>query len=498
MSGALITTVRYSVVPAIRGCLLIAGLTVASYRLHFNSAAAGFLFLIAIALNCLDSGMVPATIASLMAVGCLDFFFVQPLFTFTVADPVDVAALAAFLTTSLVVTRLASKARKEARTAESERAHLARLYELAQKLLALDPLRADSVRLLDVLRAVFGLRAASLFDADSTDVHVSGESRTNLSALTRDAHIMGRDINDSNTQVAVRCIRAFGKPTCTLGLEGLEHQTVMAGPVVALVAAALERARAIRSASDAAAEARTETLRAAILDALAHEFKTPLATILTAAGGLHAAGALTPEQCELADLVESEATRLSDLSSRLLRLVRLDSQEVKPRLRPVNIQAGLDSLVDRYGHQHPDRQVTLVRKGDPAEILADAELLELAVSQLLDNACRYSPPDSQVQVILEFALGMIIVIVWNSGPSIPRDESRHIFERFYRGADGRRLASGTGLGLYVARKIALAHSGHLDLDGSHSQTGVAFRLTIPTSGEEFDFDEPASASIDRG
>jgi two-component system sensor histidine kinase KdpD len=469
---------------------LIAAITAAAYRIHLNSAATGFLYLIAIVLNCLNGGMLPAALVSVVAVGCLDYFFVQPLLTFTVADPIDAAALAAFLTTSLVVTRLASQAREQAKSAERERANLARLYELAQKLLAVDPLRAGPARLLEPLRSAFQLRAACLFDGSSAELHTCGESASDLPARTRDAFILRRDFDD------IRLVWAAGKPIGALGIEALPDQTIAAAPIAALVAAALERMRAIRTASDSAAEARTEALRAAILDALAHEFKTPMATILTAAGGLYATGPLTPEQRELAELLETEAARLSNLSSRLLRLARLDSQEVKPRLRGVNLPSSIHALVERYANQFPDRRLSFVTPGSACPAPADPELFELAVGQLLDNACRYAPVRSEIRVSLEIDDECASIVVWNSGPGIPPAEGRRIFERFYRGADGRRLSSGTGLGLYVARKIALAHGGNLDID--RVPEGVAFRLTIPMTGEELDPDESAAARVDCG
>jgi two-component system sensor histidine kinase KdpD len=259
----------------------------------------------------------------------------------------------------------------------------------------------------------------------------------------------------------------------------------MAGPVAALAAAGLERARTVREASRAAAEAQTETLRAAILDALAHEFKTPLATILTAAGGLSAAGPLRPEQAELAEIVETEAIRLSNLSSHLLGVARLDQTEVKPMPEPANITEVVAAVIERYSRQSPERPVTFHAEAAPEEVRIDVNLYYLALSQLLDNACRYSPPGSFVRVSLETRNGFVIVVVWNGG-AIPAADRNRIFERFYRGQEARRASSGTGLGLYVARKIALAHGGGLDLDPARSvDGGVAFRLSIPASGQPF-------------
>lgn len=465
--------------PVLRGGLVLFLATFAAYRIHFNSATAGFLYLICVVLNGLDSSFFAAAIVSVLAVACLDYFFIDPPLTWTVSDPVDIAALASFWITSLVVTRLATKARDETTTARRERQKMERLYESAQRLLALKPAEAERSRVLETFLLVFHLQAACIFDASSAELTTVGESRANLCERTRDAYILGRDFDDSSARMAVRCLLVSGKMLGAIGFEGLDDAPFMATPLAALATAVLERERSFRSAADAAAEARAETLRSAILDALAHEFKTPLATILTAAGGLSEAGPLLSEQAELAELVESEAERLSNLSSRLLRLAKLDRDEVKLRLSPVNLAVAVAGVVDRYARQYPDRQFSFINEAKSDEIIADLELFQLALSQLLDNSCRYSNASSPVKITLEGSQDSLAVVVWNSGSPIPPGEQARVFERFYRGTEARRIASGTGLGLYVSRKIAVAHGGSLDLDQTVPADGVAFRLTIP-------------------
>jgi two-component system sensor histidine kinase KdpD len=471
---------RRAAIPAVRGCLIVAVVTAAAFRLHLNAAAVACIFMILVVVNCLDGGPWAAAAVSVTAVGCLDFFFTQPLFSFNVNDPVDGIALVAFLTSSLLVSRLAGMARQEARTARRDRGHLERLYELAQRVIALDPSRLDEPILLDAVRSVFDLKAAALFDAATAQLYVSGDAAGEVGDRTRQAYIMGQDSDESERHRAFRQLRPGGKAVGAIGLDGLEDERIMGGPVAALAAAGLERGRIVRAASRAAAEAESEALRAAVLDALAHEFKTPLATILTAAGGLREAGPLQPEQTELAEIVETEAERLSDLSFHLLRLAKLDREEIRARSEPTNIVEMVTTVVGRYARRSPDRQILFRHQGAPEETWLDLELYPLALSQLLDNACRYSPPRSTIEVSLEVRCGSVAVTVLNGGDALSAAERSRIFERFYRGEAGRRTSSGTGLGLYVARKIAHAHGGSLDLDEAQSEEGgVAFRLAIP-------------------
>jgi len=476
---------RRAAIPILRGAFLLAALTALAFRAHLNSAATACVYLIAVVVNCLDCGPWPAAAVSLLAVACLDFFFIEPLFKFTVADPVDIAALAAFLTSSLLVSRLAARARQEANASRIQRRHLERLYELAQRLLSLDPLSFDSPVLLRAVCDVFNLDSAVLFDAATAEVHAAGNPRADLAARTRDAYITGRDGGDADGRIAFRQLRLAGGSAGAIGLSGLDDAAQLAGPVATLVVTVLERARTVRAASRAAAEAQSETLRTAVLDALAHQFKTPLATILTAAGGLRATSPLAPQQAELAEIVEVEASQLSDLSSRLLRLARLDREQVEPRLEASHLAALVQAVVDRQARTLPGRRILVENASAFRYAALDESLYSLALSQLLDNACRYSPPDSPVEVKLEARDGLAQVIVTNSGSPIPSDERGRIFERFYRGVDARAAISGTGLGLYVARKIALAHGGRLELDPASPGTSrVAFRLSVPLASQE--------------
>jgi len=340
--------------------------------------------------------------------------------------------------------------------------------------------------LLDPFVSIFELSAVCLLDAATLDCHESGHSRGDLAAKTRDAFVSSQDAVYPDLQIVVRCLRARNNILGVIGFEGLRNPELTAPALAALAAAALERARAFRSATAAAAHAQAEMLRSAILDALAHEFKTPLATILTAAGGLRAAGSMQPQQSELAEMIEVEASRLGDLTSRLLRLARLDREEVKPRLEKIDAAELAEMSAKRYSKIWPDRRIFFRRQEGLSEVRVDPELIGLALSQLLENACRYSEPDALV--LIEFAEEeqMAAITVWNEGPPIPASDRDRIFDRFYRGTAARTVVPGSGLGLFVARKIALAHGGKLSLVGSgaNGKSGVGFRLTVPIAANE--------------
>src|SRR5262249_36548749 len=158
-------------------------------------------------------------------------------------------------------------------------------------------------------------------------------------------------------------------------------------------AAAMEQARSFRRASHEAATAEAEVFRTAILDALGHEFKTPLATILAVVGGMRESARLGVEDMELAGIVEQEVSRLNQLTGRLLSMARSDREEVNPRMGSRDIGGLVAGVVERYPAQPRDRQITV---SGPREAVApaDRQLFDLAITQLLDNAFKYSTSDT--------------------------------------------------------------------------------------------------------
>jgi two-component system sensor histidine kinase KdpD len=451
-------------------------LTAVCFRNHLNFATASLLYLLVVVMQSLTADFASSALVSFVAVACLDYFFVPPLFSFNVADPYNILALFSFLITALVITRFATKAREEARASAHRHARLNALYKLSQQLLAMEPELAMGKKFLEPFRAAFDARAACLYDAGAGDLHLVGDSRNGLADRTREGYIVGRDMDDPASEVSIRCLRAGGRTTGAIGFEGLADAPSEAGALSALAATLVERTHGFRSASHATAAAQTEAYRSAILDALAHEFKNPLATILTAAGGIREAGPLRPEQQEMVEMVETETARLGHLTSRLLRVARLDREEVKPRMELIDVLSLIRGTVEQYSRLGTDRHVSLRDGCESAEVVADPELLRLAVSQLVDNACKYSQPGSSVCLSVERLPHFIAVRVSNTGSSILPHEENRIFERFGRGHEVGRVVPGSGLGLYVARKIALAHGGSLDLETDKPlNEGATFR-----------------------
>jgi two-component system sensor histidine kinase KdpD len=485
---------RQMIAQAALGGAGIAAITAVCYPLRLDFAVVGCLFLLVVVLESAFAGFAACAIVSVIAVVSLDFFFVPPLLSLQIAQPVYGLALITFLATALVITRLASKARQEARNADARRKDLSRLYELSSRLVSVRPEAAVKREYLGVFRDIYGLRAVCLFDGAAAAVGCDGGSENDLADRTRAAYISDRDYHDSEKRISVRCLRVAGRAIGAVGFEGLRDAESTAGPLSMLAAAMIQRAHYFETASEAAAAAQVELLRSAILDAFAHQFKTPLAAILTAAGSLREIGPLVPEQRDMVETIETQVTGLGRLTTRLLRMARLDRDEIRPRMEVSDLFGLVARIADQYRKSY-DNTLVLHLAEQPVEVLSDPEMLSLAVVQLVDNAFRYSRPASPIAVTVNSEAGLAVVRVTNEGNSIPPEEQSRIFDRFYRGATGHH-APGTGLGLYVARKIILAHGGTLELDNEHVYgPNTTFYLKLPVAKDEPEHELNASQSL---
>jgi two-component system sensor histidine kinase KdpD len=477
----------------VSGAAGVAVISAVSYGLHLDFAIAGCLYLLLVVLGSTFANFFSCAMVSVIAIACLDYFFVPPLFTLRINRPLDALATLTFLVTALVITRLASRERESAQRADGRRRDLARLYELASRLVALSPVVVGKREYLGIFRDIFRLKAVCLFDADAASASCVGGEDGNLLKLTKGACLLNQDFDDDD--FAIRCLRTAGKPIGTIGFEGLKDADSLAGPLSVLAAGMIQRAHYFETASAAAAAHQIEVLRSAVLDAFAHQFKTPLASIMAAAGTVRETGPLTPEQEDMVETIESQAAGLGSLTTRLLRMARLDRDDIKPRLQLTDLSAAVARLADQYRNQANGQVLVLRMPDERVRVPSDPEMLSLAIVQLLDNAFRYSPPGSTVTVTVRAESDFAIVLVANEGRPIAPEEQNRIFERFYRGS-AHPQSSGTGLGLYVARKIVTAHGGTLE----HDQNGVygpetTFCLKLPLVRSECEHEIKPSYSF---
>jgi two-component system sensor histidine kinase KdpD len=451
-------------------------------------AFTGFLYLVFVVLTAMYGGFRSATLVSVVSAACLNYFFVPPIFSFA-NSPANWVALGAFEFTALVIGRLSD--RDHRRTEEVERLYeeMERLYQTTRKILLLASSEEPGHLIASSIRETFGLKAVQLFDAVPAILYSSGECPADTGQQTRNAYLLASDVFDPATRCWY-CVLSFGgRPVGGLALVGTGMTKSTATALASLSAIAFDRARVLQKEFRAQADRQTEQLRASVLDALAHQFKTPLAVARTASSGLLALGGLSELQTGFVTRIDQQARRLDDLASKLLKAARLEATEFKPQRKALLFSALAHAAVRDLESALERERVRVVIPSGETLVFADPELILTSITQLIDNAVKYSDPGSPIDVGIATKEGRVVLSVRSKGLVVARADRERIFERFYRAIDTRHSPSGTGLGLSIVKKIVEAHQGNVWASGEEGYgTTVSISLpTIPVAVHEYAF-----------
>ena len=246
-----------------------------------------------------------------------------------------------------------------------------------------------------------------------------------------------------------------------------------------MVAIALERVRTEEAANRAEVARQSEEFKSTLLDAIAHEFKTPLTSIKAASTAiLGDSPTLSPQVRELTTIIDEETDRLSLLVTEAVRMSQIDAGKLRVERRPLQLRPLLENVLHSFESRLEGRTVNLELATPDPHIMADAELLSLALRQLIDNALKYSPPGTPLDISCQSESGRAILRLQDHGAGIPERDWERVFDKYYRRESARRLVPGTGLGLYIAREIARAHGQDLWIE-SAGQGGAQFCLGLP-------------------
>jgi two-component system sensor histidine kinase KdpD len=468
--------------PAWPGALALAAVaacTWISFSLGQNVAFTGFLYLVFVVLAALYGGFWQATVTSVAAAACLNYYFVPPIFSFA-NSPANWAALGAFEFTALIISRLSQRASLEAMEATGGRRDMERLYETSRRILLLDSSGEPGNPITSLVREVFQLDAVQLFDAQSGNTYGSGGNLPGAEQQTLNTYLACVDRFDSETKSWYCVLRLGTRPVGGLALHGTEMTKLAATALASLSAIAIERARALQRESRAQAARQTEQLRTAVLDALAHEFKTPLTVARTASSGLLTVGGLSDLQRELITVIDQQASKLEHLASRLLTSARLDSTEFRPQREPILFSTLVSAAIRRLDQEADRARFRVLVPDDEIPIFADRELILNSVVQLVDNATKYSEPGSPIDIGFIVENGTVELRVRSKGPQITPVDRERIFERFYRAPEAHHLPAGTGLGLSIVKKIVEAHRGRVWAE-SEKNYGTSFSISLPAA-----------------
>jgi len=457
---------------------LSAGAVAAVTTLYFsllpvNPTTVALSYVVVILLIATGWGIAEAVAALLVATICFNIFFLPPVGTLTIADPQNWVALVAFLLTAIVASQLSGRARKRTSEALARQRDLERLYSLSRALLLSPGRPSMPAAVARHIADSFDLETVAVFDHRTDTVSWAGPTET-ASIEQKLREVARQAVSLREGPMVVMAIQLGGAPIGSLAIPDAGLTDTVVQSIANLAAIGLERARGQEAAASAEAARRSGELRATMLDALAHEFKTPLTSMKVAAADLRASVPGARNQ-ELAAIIDEDLDRLQSLVSDTVQMVRVDSGDFRLRLDFHDLSDIVASTLRQF-EPRLDGHTVVTSVPETLTMHVDRDLLGLALRQLLDNAVKYSPPTSAIEMTAR-ANSTVDIGVRNSGPPIPEREQGRLFERFYRGLHARQVP-GTGMGLAIVQQIAQAHGGTLTMTSS-SDRGTEFKLSLP-------------------
>jgi two-component system sensor histidine kinase KdpD len=452
-------------------------LTYGGFVLQINLLTISLLYLLIVVAVASLFGFWQASYTSLLAVLLLDYYFEPPLFSFEVASSGIFVALVTFEVTALAISRLHGRERRVAREVVIHRAGMEQLYELSRSSLLLDLHQPPGPQLAVLIQRIFDLRAAALFDMNLGRQYRMGDWNAGEEDLAKECFLRDASHDDLSTQTWQRVLRAGPGPVGALVVRG-KLSPLVVDALTSLAAIAIDRYQGFEKEERAETAKKSEQLRAAVLDALAHELKTPLTAVQTASSGLLELGGLTESQCNLVTLINGEAIRLNELCTRLLKAAKLDAKQAGLEASDVKVLDVVSEVL--AGHPvEPERNSIQIAVEDPSmTVRADRGLLAMILAQYIDNARKYSTAGTPIAIAARASHTEVLISVHNFGAPIRIEDRERIFERFYRSPESKDAAPGTGIGLSVVRKAAEAHHGHVWVI-SDDKEGTTFFLSLP-------------------
>jgi two-component system sensor histidine kinase KdpD len=467
---------------------------------YIGAQSISLVFLMAVLVSAIAWGLLPSLFACLLSVLAFNFFFLPPLYTFTIADPENVVALFFFLLVAVVVSNLTAATRSQIVTARRRAKATAELYAFSRKLAGIGPLddllwatayqvssmlNVRTVLLMPTREGV-GLDVASgyppedqLDDADMAAARWTWEHN----------HAAGR--GSDTLPGGKRLFLPLRTGSGSVGVIGIDRDE--AGPLLtpderrlldALLdqaAVAIERVALAKGLDEARVLAETERLRAALLTSISHDLRTPLASILGTVSSLRTFPERydAAEREELLATLQDEAERLNRFVANLLDMTRLESGAVELNLDLIDVGEIVGAALQRGGNVLASHHVEVDIPADLPMLRLDAVLFEQVVFNLLDNAAKYSPAGSRIGVRAVRYGGIVEIEVVDEGPGIPPEDVERIFDKFYRVQAQDRRRAGTGLGLAICRGFVEAQGGRIVARNRRDRSGAVLTIRLP-------------------
>jgi len=449
--------------------------------IHVNPQTVGFTFLLAVLVVSALWGLQPSIFLAVLATLAYNYFFLPPLYRFTIADPQNWVALLAFLITAVIASQLSERVRREALQSNQRRREVERLYSFSQQLL----LSENVLGLLNSVPAYlvesFGATGVAVYLEDKQKTYYSDVNMQPLMSTEELKSISGRGepVLAHAHQVCFMPLRIGVRSIGSLGIAGCELSRATLEAIGGLVGIAIERANTMESLAKTEATRESDRMRSLLLDSVTHEFRTPLTSIKAAAETLLSEVKLDkPQLQELATVINEESDRLNRLVGEAAEVAQLDTHRVELRFEPHRIREAVDAALQQTRHTLEHHHVEVNIPQDSPSLRMDVRRITEVLAQLLENAGKYSPPGTPIHITTEVRKSQLVTSVADHGPGIDDLDQSMIFEKFYRGRAQRVSIQGTGMGLAIAKALVEMHGGRIGVT-SQVGHGSVFYFSLP-------------------
>jgi len=456
------------------------------------------------------SSLAVAVVTSAVAMLALNYFFFPPIGTLVIADPHNWVALFAFLVVAVVASQLSATARRRAAEALERRNEVARLFDVSRDVLLTTDAEDTTTAVARHVARRFELQVvtvcvpakeggwrlahggpedASLDQAVLDRVWAAARGTLEFDATTRSygGHLA---LHDGAAPLTLVPVRIGTRPVGIVALGGRPLDPGTADAIGGIVAVAIERARFLDDRRVAELQRQRADLSSALLASLGHDLRTPLTTIRVAIGNVGDPAVDPSLRAEQAGLALEQLDHLAQLLQEILDMARIEARAVNADRQWVTAGAIIDAAVAHVASALRLRRV-LVDADDSSEVQVDPRLTSVALAHLLENAARYSPPDSPIEVRAEALADTIRISVTDNGPGIEPQEFERLFEPFVRGRAGLRQRPGTGLGLAITRGLLAAEDGQVWAENVPGR-GARFTISVPGPRRSVNLAEPQS------
>ena len=467
-------------------------------------------FLTAVVSVAVRFGLWPSLLASVAASLCYNFFFLPPVYTFTITDPTNVAAFFFFMLIALLVSNVAARVRTQAVTAISRVRTTESLYAFSRKL-------AGTATLDDVLWAtayqtalMLKVRVVLLLPEDAVLTVNAGsppEDQLDKADLAAANWAWGNDRPAGRGSDTLPGAKRLFLPMRTgrgaIGVIGIDDDRT--GPLLtpdqrrlldALVdqgALAIERVLLVEDMDRVKRTVESDRLRGALLTSISHDLKTPLASVLGAASTMRdlGSGLTDAQKRDLLATVIDESERLNRFIANLLDMTKLESGAIVPNAARHDVSEIVGSALRRAGKILVHHKVSLELAADLPMLELDAVLFEQVLFNLLDNAAKYAPADTTISIKGTRDQGKVSLQVMDEGNGIPPAELESVFDKFYRAQKGDHVRPGTGLGLAISRGFVEAMHGTISAANRVDRSGAVLTIRLPVPAENNALDTAA-------